>query len=40
MELLCEMNILKSTLLENPLREGTEILAIIVASIKTSRKNR
>lgn len=40
MELLCEMNILRSTLLENLLREGTEILAIIVSSIKTSRKNR
>ena len=40
MELLYEMNILRSTLLEDLMRESTEILAIVVASIKTSRKNK
>lgn len=40
LEILKEIDICKSELLDKLLAECNEILAIIVASIKTSRKNR
>ena len=40
MELLNEMNIYKNNVLEKLMLENNEILAIIVASIKTSRNRR
>jgi four helix bundle protein len=40
MELLVESNILKSKLVDSLLKEANELLAITVASIKTTRANR
>jgi four helix bundle protein len=40
LELLIECGILKQNELETLMREADELLAIIVASIKTARKNR
>ena len=39
LELIKEMEILDNTLLDSPMKENDEIIAIIVTSIKTSRKN-
>jgi four helix bundle protein len=40
LELIAELGYIKATLLEGLIKEANEILAIIVASIKTSRRRR
>jgi len=40
LELIEEMKILDSTLLDSLMKESDELIAIIVSSIKTSRKRK